>query len=329
MIRNKKRQETAKSSWPSIRSFFPTVAPTRRQTQIVQGALESTFPPAHPLSDEFDASQDFLSHLGDVDMADIPDHAVNPDPDKTYNERSGDVSVCTTDEFCTPPTSPLLDTVEHSGMRAEPIAHYPNLDMADALYVQKPDSVRLPPPALPNRKRSLPESTLPSLSRKVFRGSETHQSARLYNVNALLPIRSEVSRSFDSNTSATHSFISTSTNPTTPSTSFTTETSGTSIPSSAASFETAPVPFARLLYRQDERPPLDRYEQGGNYGSTERMDVEEASLGRTTDPFNPVPPTLAHPAPRTSGVDVYLANLLSTGPFGNCVHVLQSLFCNR
>lgn len=331
MVRNKKKaaekQEAAKSSWPSIRSFFPTVTPARWQTQTIQTALEPAFPP-HPPSDEFDASQDFWFQLGDVDMADVPDRATKPDPDEAHDERVvADLSVCSTDNFSTPPATPPL-RLGRSDISTEPTTDYPNLDMADALYVQKPDSVLLAPPALPNRKRSLAETTLPSLSRKVSRECETHQSPRLYNVNTLLPIRSEASRSFDSSTSAALSFISTSTHATTPSTSFTTETSCPSIQSSATSFDVTPVPFAGRRYRQDDRPTLDRHERGGNYGFADPTNVEQPSLGETTNPFKPVSPTRNYSASRTAGTEDRLATLLSIGPFGNCVYALESLVYN-
>ena len=252
-------------------------------------------------------------------MADILDHAVKPNQDETHDERvATDLSVRKGDEMSVPPATPPLDTLGHSDTSAEPIADYPNLETADALFMQEPDSVRLSPPVLPNRKRSHPESVMSPLAQKVSRESETHQSARLYSVNSLLAIRSGASRSFDSNTSTALS--STSTNATTPSTSFRTETSCTSTQSPAASFGVAPVAFAGLLD--------DQVERGANNGSADRMDGEKTSPGKTVDPFSPRPPSLDHAAPRTSGIDEYLANLLLTGPFGNCVQALLSLNCN-
>lgn len=326
MARTKKKaaekQETSKSSWPSIRSFFPTVTPARWQIQTNQTAVDSAMPPPHLPSDEFDASQDFLSHLGDVDMADVmPDRATKPDPD-AHDESIVDLSVCNTDEFSTPPTTPRPDYPRDSDTSTEPRADYPDLEMADALYVQKPDSVRLPPPGQHNRKRSLPETTFPPLARKVSRDSEAHRSPRLYKVNTLLPVRSETTHSFDSSTSAALSFTSTSTNSTTPGTSFSPETSFTSIQSSATSFGEPSVPFAGVLFRQDERPLLRQYER--NYESANRMDIEKNYPESKTNVPSPIPPTRECLPPNTSSTDQYLANLVSTGPFGNHVHALFS-----
>lgn len=330
-IRKKKaaeKQETAKPTCPSIRSFFPTVTPAQKQTGTIQTALDSGMPSSHSSSDDFGASQDFLSRLRDVDTIEVPDRTIKPKSDEAHDSRVvTDLSVRNMDDSSNGPATAPLDAVGHSDMSAETTADYPNLDMADALYLQVAD-IRIPPHAIPNRKRSLPESASPILSRKVSRESETHQSARLYNVNGLFPIRSDTSRSFDSNTSATNSFTSTSINTTTPGTSFTTETSSTSVQSPRASFGVPSVPFTGLLYRQDRRPTVDTNERGDNDGSPDRIDVEEASLGKTMDPFNPVPPMLDHAVPRTLGADEYLAKLKSSDPFGSCVHTLHSPICN-
>lgn len=333
MVRKKKmavdKQKRAKSTLPSIRSFFPTVTPARWQTPSIQSPIEPVVTPSHPSSDDFNTSQAFLAYLnlGDVDMADIPDHAVKPNQDKAHDERvATNLSVRKADEMSMPPATPPLDTVGHSDTSAEPIADYPNLEMADALFMQEPDSVRLSPPVLPNKKRPLPESVSPPLAQKVSRESETHQSARLYSVNTLLAIRSEASRSFDSNTSTALS--STSTNATTPSTSFPTDISCTSVQSPAASFGVAPIPFAGLLDDQVKRLALDPPGRGANNGSADGMGSEKTSPGKTVDPFSPRPSSLDHAAPRTRGIDEYLANLLLTGPFGNCLQALLSLNCN-
>lgn len=329
MARTKKKaaekQGTSKSSWPSIRSFFPTVTPARWQIPTSQTAADSAIPPSHPSSEEFDASQDLLSHFVDVDMADVvPDHSIKPDPD-AHRESIVDVSVRDVDEFSTPPATPLPDYRGDSNTSTEPRADYSDLEMADALYVQKPDSVRLPPPAPHNRKRSPPETTFPPLARKVSRDSETHRSPRIYKVNALPPIRSETSHSFDSSTSAALSFASASANGTTPGTSFSTETSCTSIQSSETSFGVASVPFAGALLRQEQRPFLNQYELGGNYEITSHMDIEKTPLATKTDVSYPMSPKRGCIAPNTSSTDQYLANLISTGPFGNRVRASSSL----
>lgn len=318
MARTKKKaaekQETSKSSWPSIRSFFPTVTPARWQIQTRQTAAPN------PPSDEFDPSQECLSHLGDVAMSDVlPDRTVEPDPD-THDESIVDLSVREMDEFSTPPTTPRPDYPRVSDTSTQPRAHYPDLGMADALYVQEADSIRLPPPALHNRKRSLPETTFQPLARKVSRDNETHRSPRLYKVNALLPIRSETSHSFDSSTSAAPSFTSTSTNSPTPGTSFSTEPSCTSIQSSATSFGVPSVPFAGVPFRQDERPIARQYER--DYEIANGMDIEKDCPESKTDIPNLMSPTRDCLPSNTSATDEYLANLVSTGPFGNHVHAL-------
>ena len=320
MVRNKKKavktKETAKTSWPSIRNFFPVVTPARWQSQIAQTALEPAIPTLHPSSDDFDASQDFLAHLGDVDMAEVSDPTIKHEPDEAQANRAIMDKPGHINDSGVPSTISLPSDNQDWDMGAESTGDYPNLNVTDMLFVQEPDRVRLPSPAFPNRKRPLPQPTMPPLSQKVSRESETHQSARLYNVNALFPVRSEMSRSFDSNTSTTSSFVSASTTGTTPNTSFNTETSFTPVPSSVAAVKGDPRIFAGPSHPGDQAEMLVDYESEVALGFAEQMEVDKESLEGKTTLFSPVILTHDHEAPRAPGADRHLANLFSTGPFG-------------